>query len=294
MISHLYFADDLVILVRSLRDSITLLNIVRDWSNACGLPLNESKCVTLKSPNAPKLLPLVNSTTYLGVELSFKDSELIFNRANHNHLISHRISEASKRVQDVETLISSIQCFHDGPYALQICLSNDLRECNDLCSLIKKTTYLDTHITTIFKDFCHIDQSTRVSLRRVVSCLDISAYLAAPSIVRYASNFLTYLSNLPNHSLAKISLNSHSKCAQALIFTKNTLLSHCKKRTPHPEKWVSSQKSVLKWAAPLLTTLPSTCDDNSTNLTNLQKIHLKLLLSRKQYKEAEKIFKPRK
>ena len=114
----------------------------------------------------------------------------------------------------------------------------------------------------IFKDFCHIDQNAKLSLRRIVSSLDISGYLAAPSLVRYATDFLEYLANLPSHSLAKISLDSHSHCAQALFFVKNTLLPECEKTIPRPEKWLSSKKSVLKWAAPLLTTLPSTTTEN--------------------------------
>ena len=173
-----------------------------------------------------------------------------------------------------------------GPYALQICLCNEIRTSRTEFELTKKLRRYDSYIVKIVADYCHL-ATANLSLNRITSELGISAARIGPSLIRYTAGFHKYISelseNCPNalaSEAAKEDGETWKVFGYANTFLKPMLSASV--RPPAENHWLNSPKRVRKSIAPIILATVRTA--NSATITKLRS-----LVAAKKYMEARNL-----
>ena len=286
MICHLIFADDLLIISRCPKDSKLLINAINEWSYKSGLPLNQSKCATLKKINCDAILPTVSHAEYLGLSISFNGTNLIFKRFNTNFRITARIEEATKRLKSLHTLKNCMKTFHMGPYGLFLVFAPKILQSKTPMDFFPACQYLDSHFKNLVADFCRYKSPHLLSIRKITKEFGIQSNLACPSIIRYSANFLSYVENLPRYSFANCAIYSSCPTVLSLKHARNNLLPQLSifEHNSKESFIFSLNKLNLIKFLPLLVSI-----DSGIHPTTLRR--LKLLLELKKFAEANTLIR---
>ena len=169
-------------------------------------------------------------------------------------LLAHKLSPGSQRIPDSDTLRDIIRSFHMGPYALHICLSNEIVAARAPIELTKQLFRYDKFMIKIVADYCGLNH-TRLSLNRITSELLLANARCGPSLIRYASDFYCYLTSLSlssDESVTISAMRSNSSSFQKLAYCHSVLKPQLPKTKtcPLPEThWLNAPKRVRKCVA---------------------------------------------
>ena len=259
-ITSLFFADDCAIFARCEADAKTLAKAILKWSEENGIPLNLGKCRSLCNAKCDFVPPSpflkCDSYNYLGVLLSLSDDgNVVLSRNPHKSLLlAHKLSPGSQRIPDCETLRDIIRSFHMGPYALHICLANEIAAARAPIELSRNLFRYDKFMIKIVADYCGLSH-TKLSLNRISSELRLAQARCGPALIRYASDFYCYLSELPLSSAESVTvsaIHSNSVSFKKLAYCHSVLKPQLPKTKmcPIPEThWLNAPKYIRKVVA---------------------------------------------
>ena len=261
-ISHGGFADDCVGFALCLRDALILCRILISWSVRSGMPLNLSKCKYIS--NGQYILPFkrCNSYKYLGVTISLKNSKFNFSRPfNTNSIITCKVSDTFYNIPNSDSLCDIIRSFNMGPFGLHICYSEIFRISRTVGDVTKFFNKWDSHWIQILKKFCNIsDEKIIISTNRIAAEFNLAFYRCGPSIIRFAADFVDYISQRPSDSYASLALSEDLDCCLDLKFARfflhNKALSIPKSKisTMH---WGNCRKSLRTLVGPIFLSIDS-------------------------------------
>ena len=204
-LSHLIFADDVVLLTRCQEDAKILSEVVEAWTLDHGMILNKDKCRILPGYKSNNLwYKAVTSAPYLGVTLSYDSEGFRFTRRNSNHFYAYKLRPCVKHIIDIKLFRNLIKIFNSGPYGHTVVSSdviNKARTVGELCDATKKH---DKHWLTLVRFFFSISHRELLSLPRVTAELGLSSARFGCSLVAYCDEYRSYILNLPCNSFIRL------------------------------------------------------------------------------------------
>ena len=215
--THLIFADDVVLLARCLADAKALSKVVEGWSASHGLVLNQSKCKILPGYKSDSLWYSADITAkYLGVKIRHDEKGFSFTRQNTNQFYSFKLRPAIKQISDFSLFRNMIKIFNSGPYAHPIVSSEILSSSRSVSEVCDKTKSRDTHWGPLVKYFFSIPHKTILSHYRVTSELGLASARFGCSLVKYCSDYKSYILLQPNNSFVRLAYEAGTSFSKGL------------------------------------------------------------------------------
>ena len=282
LITHIFFADDLLIFSLCTSDSMIIINFVFEWAAVNGLPLNFDKCATLNasSNNTCKLLPIEIKQTYLGVDISITNGVFNFSRPCKNIAVASKISSAVYKITNIESLLDCIRSFNGGPYAYPVIFSDFFSSCSTINNFDTCVKYKDNYIRILLANYIGGNAPYLLSHSKCITALGCQSYKFSRSIVRYSSDFLEYIESLPDTNLAKNAI-FNSKIYYNLNYCRTNFLPTCPKNSCEPVFWLKYPKCILKIIAPFF------LFSNLDHSIQINKDYILALLQAKHFQELK-------
>ena len=216
-VTGLLFADDLVLCALSLRDGKVLSTIVENWSVAHGLVLNKDKCRILCGYKSKSLwYKAVLTYRYLGVNLTYKDSQLTLSRSDSNSYFAHKVSPAVRVLNDPRVFKSVVMTFNSGLYPQALCHLNLLASATCPYDVVNNFKSKDKHWEILVSNFFRFERGVRVSIPRVTCELGLAAARFGPALLKSASDLFHYFSTLDSDCIAYRYFEAGSVATSAL------------------------------------------------------------------------------
>ena len=254
-ITHILFADDLVLVYRCLSDALLLSRTVEKWAYSVGMVLNPSKCVILNGLESNLLwYKACFSAKYLGVKITLKDGILSFSRPCTNSFFAYRLRPAVRKIKNPDLLKNLIRTFTSGPYAQQICFLDQLGTIRCGADFLEHTKTFDNYWKIIFRDFFNFPKNHFLSIPRLTSEFNLASARFGVTVINHAANFHYYLKNkIPKNSLAFIAFEAGFSSSAGLERAVALRKEFCfVKIRSHEISWLNSPARVRNRLAPIL------------------------------------------
>ena len=217
-LSHLIFADDVILLTRCLEDAKILSDIVEAWTFDHGMILNKSKCRILPGFKSDSKLwyKAVTSAPYLGVTLSYDSEGFRFSRRNSNHYYAYKLRPCVRHIKDINLFKNLIKIFNSGPYGHTVVSSDIVHKARTVAELCENTKNHDKHWLTLVRFYFGIPHRELLSLPRVTAELGLSSARFGCSIVAYFDDYRSYILDLPHDSFIRLAYEAGTTFSASL------------------------------------------------------------------------------
>jgi len=165
------------------------------------------------------------------------------------------LTPGTKRVPNAATLVDIIRSFNMGLYSLHICLANNIASARSPAELAKNLHRYDKYIIKIVADYCGLEDQ-KISLNRITSELNISHARVTPCLIRYCSDFYSYLSTvflMSPHSATKLAVLENTSTLKKLAYCNQQLADQvaeppAKWRLPD-DHWLNAPRKIRRCVA---------------------------------------------
>ena len=227
-VTHLIFADDVILLALNQSDAKILSVIVENWTHDNGLVLNSSKCRILCGFICENLwYKCALKARYLGLTIHYDKSSgrgIYFSRLSSNMYYAYKLKPAILAINDIDLLRVLIKTFNSGQFGNQIVYSdliNNSRSVGEFCELVK---HQDKFWLRIIKFFFRINSKTILSLPRVANELSLGGSRFGVMLLKHTSSYFSYVSNLPPSSFVKLAIDVDTSYSSSLAKARDLVL----------------------------------------------------------------------